>query len=322
VNIQQLRQSLKDKWLTYYREHRSWVVKLGIWVDYDGARRPSSSYILATLMVLEPRLPRLMPLVVDLSSNPDRIVVALGLNFSPDDELARMDQETAGTVKLLPSSAAISATLPSLSVPSAAPIAAGSLVNAHSQQTDNGYGSHSHNGAVMTALPLRTSSPEQMHNDEVGRDEVGRDGVGHGEIGSGENENKNGGAIASAPSSSPVKGALPTDAPLFRTQSPSRPKPSRPMSRSESRPEGPTSGPLASRSSISSSPAPSSPEPSFPEPNSQVPVSTDSPPSTNPSRSASGTLPVQAKGAIAARDEQCMGRRLDNDSDNDEDIWR
>ncbi|NDJ19250.1 DUF5331 domain-containing protein [Myxacorys almedinensis] len=89
MNIDQLRQSLKDKWLTYYQENRRWLIRIAIWVNCDGQRRPSSSFILGTLSVLEPRLTELLPLVVDLSNNPDRIVIALGLNFNPDEMLER-----------------------------------------------------------------------------------------------------------------------------------------------------------------------------------------------------------------------------------------
>jgi len=56
VNIQHLRHSLKVKWLLYYRQNRQWLVKLQIWGTYDGQRRPSSSFILATLSNLEPQL--------------------------------------------------------------------------------------------------------------------------------------------------------------------------------------------------------------------------------------------------------------------------
>lgn len=93
VNTEQLRQSLKHQWLSYYEENRQWLTRLGVWVNCDGKRRPSSGFILATLSVLEPRLNQLLPLIVDLSSNPDRIVVALGLNFNPDEELETLLQE-------------------------------------------------------------------------------------------------------------------------------------------------------------------------------------------------------------------------------------
>lgn len=87
------------------------MVELGVWVSQEGQRRPSSSFILATVSVLEPRLSQLMPIVVDLSSNPDRVIKALGLNFSPDEELEKAianglikDPAKPDEVKLLPPS--------------------------------------------------------------------------------------------------------------------------------------------------------------------------------------------------------------------------
>ncbi|MBD2607555.1 hypothetical protein H6G81_24275 [Scytonema hofmannii FACHB-248] len=93
MNIQQLRESLKIKWLNYYFENRPWLVKMQIWGTYDGQRRPSSGFLLATLSVLEPQLDEIFPLIVDLNSNPDRIVAALGLNFNPDRHLDLIKSE-------------------------------------------------------------------------------------------------------------------------------------------------------------------------------------------------------------------------------------
>ena len=92
MDVEYLRKALKLTWLNYYRANREWLVRLGIWVNYKGARRPSASFILGTLSVAEPQLIQLLPLVVDLSSNPDRIVVALGLNFNPEDELEALEK--------------------------------------------------------------------------------------------------------------------------------------------------------------------------------------------------------------------------------------
>jgi hypothetical protein len=100
VNSKQLRRSLKIKWLTYYRDNREWIDKLGIWVTLDGQRRPSSGFILGALATLEPDLTNLLPLVVELSSNPDRIIAALGLNISPIKELEALEKAQ----KMLPSS--------------------------------------------------------------------------------------------------------------------------------------------------------------------------------------------------------------------------
>jgi Family of unknown function (DUF5331) len=106
MDIQQLRRSLKDKWLDYYQTNRHWLSRLGVWVNCDGQRRPSSGFILATLAVVEPELTALLPLVVDLNGNPDRIIMALGLNFNPDEALATLTQDAAlaEAVKLLPAS--------------------------------------------------------------------------------------------------------------------------------------------------------------------------------------------------------------------------
>lgn len=93
MNIQQLRQSLKIKWLSYYNENRPWLVKMQVWGTYDGERRPSSGFILATLSVLEPQLDEIFPFILDLNNNPDRIVAALGLNFNPDQDLDLVKSE-------------------------------------------------------------------------------------------------------------------------------------------------------------------------------------------------------------------------------------
>ncbi|MFN6516856.1 MAG: DUF5331 domain-containing protein [Nostoc sp. CreGUA01] len=93
MNIQQLRQSLKQKWLSYYEQNSSWLVKMRVWATYDGLRRPSSGFILATLSVLEPQFDEILAFMLDLNNNPDKIVAALGLNFNPDRELGLIKSE-------------------------------------------------------------------------------------------------------------------------------------------------------------------------------------------------------------------------------------
>ncbi len=100
MNSKELRRSLKTKWLTYYGNNREWIDKLGIWVTVEGQRRPSASFILGILATLEPDLNRLLPLVVELSNNPDRIIAALGLSINPATALEALEQEQ----KMLPSS--------------------------------------------------------------------------------------------------------------------------------------------------------------------------------------------------------------------------
>ncbi|GAB1544943.1 hypothetical protein NUACC21_76190 [Scytonema sp. NUACC21] len=93
MNIQQLRQSLKLKWVNYYYKNRAWLVKMRVWGTYNGSRRPSSSFILATVSILEPELEQFLPFIVELNSDPDGIVSALGLNFNPEEELDLVNLE-------------------------------------------------------------------------------------------------------------------------------------------------------------------------------------------------------------------------------------
>jgi hypothetical protein len=94
MNTASLRTVLKAKWLTYYRDNRQWITRLRVWGTYEEKRRPSSSFILGALSAQEPELMQLLPLIVDLNNNPDRIVAALGLDFNPEDELAGFEQLT------------------------------------------------------------------------------------------------------------------------------------------------------------------------------------------------------------------------------------
>jgi hypothetical protein len=87
MNIASLRTVLKAKWLTYYRDNRNWITRLRVWGTHEEKRRPSSSFILGALSAQEPELMELLPLIVDLNNNPDRIVAALGLDFNPEDEM-------------------------------------------------------------------------------------------------------------------------------------------------------------------------------------------------------------------------------------------
>ncbi|MEA5569525.1 DUF5331 domain-containing protein [Calothrix sp. UHCC 0171] len=93
MNIQELRQSLKIEWLRYYKNNRHWLEKMEIWATFAEERRPLSSFVLATVSVLQPNLTDILPLLAELNSDPDAVVAALGLNFNPDHYLHLLECE-------------------------------------------------------------------------------------------------------------------------------------------------------------------------------------------------------------------------------------
>ncbi|MEM9770580.1 MAG: DUF5331 domain-containing protein [Cyanobacteria bacterium P01_D01_bin.73] len=97
MNLEQLRHNLRQLWLTYYRDNRHWLSQMEVWITYKDQRRPCSSFILATVTVLNPELTQLLPLLADLNPDPDQMVEALGLNFNPERFLGTLSEESAFT---------------------------------------------------------------------------------------------------------------------------------------------------------------------------------------------------------------------------------
>ncbi len=93
MKIQELCQSLKLEWLRYYKNNSHWLEKMEIWATFEGERRPLSSFVLATVAVLEPNLIDILPLLADLNSDPDAVIAALGLNFNPEKYLHLVEVE-------------------------------------------------------------------------------------------------------------------------------------------------------------------------------------------------------------------------------------
>lgn len=86
--------SLKQKWLQYFQENRSWIVRQ-MEVDHvatpDGGRRPSSFLILGVVSTLEPQLLQLLLPFARLNPNVDALIDVLDLNIDP--EKARGDSQ-------------------------------------------------------------------------------------------------------------------------------------------------------------------------------------------------------------------------------------
>jgi hypothetical protein len=97
--IDQLKESIKEKWLTYYESNISWL-KIAMekngdfWTQTeDGGRRPNSHLIIGVITSLDPNLSSLMSFSCQLNSDADDIIKSLGLNFNPEDELEKREKE-------------------------------------------------------------------------------------------------------------------------------------------------------------------------------------------------------------------------------------
>ena len=99
---------LKDKWLDYYEANRNWLQsfmnKNSSWttnVKYEGEledpkytpRRPNAHIILGTITVLEPQTQGWLVFCPNLQTDPNLIIKALGLDFDPELELKKREQQ-------------------------------------------------------------------------------------------------------------------------------------------------------------------------------------------------------------------------------------
>ncbi|MFW6296061.1 MAG: DUF5331 domain-containing protein [Halothece sp.] len=96
--LENLKATLKDKWLDYYEANYDWLEKLRLHNTYDledGNTRPSTELILGVITSIEPKLKKFMPFLTILTSDEDKILEALGLNFEPDNALKERENERA-----------------------------------------------------------------------------------------------------------------------------------------------------------------------------------------------------------------------------------
>lgn len=110
---EQFKAELKEKWLNYYQENRSWLQhcmnensgwcdcvdyeeeelkSLGVDKDYC-PRRPECYFILGVISVLEPSARGLLSFMTHLNDDSEDLVKALGLDFDPELELKKRPQQ-------------------------------------------------------------------------------------------------------------------------------------------------------------------------------------------------------------------------------------
>lgn len=90
--------SLKQNWLQFFQENRSWItrqIEIESVNTPDGGRRPPSYLILGVANALEPQLRGLMLPFTKLNSDVDTLIDALELNFDPDLMLGNRSNPTA-----------------------------------------------------------------------------------------------------------------------------------------------------------------------------------------------------------------------------------
>jgi hypothetical protein len=110
---EQFKAELKEKWLNYYQENRSWLQRYmnhnSGWCDYVeykqeeiesfgvdedySPRRPECYFILGVVSVLEPSLKNLFAFMGNINSKSKTLVRVLGLDFDPELELKKRPQQ-------------------------------------------------------------------------------------------------------------------------------------------------------------------------------------------------------------------------------------
>lgn len=95
----EIKESLKEKWLEYYEANSAWLkiaaTKNGSYrtnreIDKEEFTRPSGILMLGVLTTLEPQLSSFMCSAVELNTDPELIIKSLGLDFDPDKELEKL----------------------------------------------------------------------------------------------------------------------------------------------------------------------------------------------------------------------------------------
>ena len=89
-NFETIKATLKDKWLDYYQDNQSWIIKMNDWYS----SRPSAGLILGAISVLEPKIITYLIPMIELDTKGNKIIDELGLGFDPRTELEKRVNET------------------------------------------------------------------------------------------------------------------------------------------------------------------------------------------------------------------------------------
>ncbi len=107
MTFEEIKATLPDKWLDYYQNNRSWIKPLmnsrKWWQKTpDDGKRPAADIILGAITALEPKLSLWMPPFCQLNSDGNKLIEVLGLNFDPEKEIKKREEEKAKSFPELP----------------------------------------------------------------------------------------------------------------------------------------------------------------------------------------------------------------------------
>jgi len=92
--FEELKPTLKDKWLDYYEANRRVIKKLmELGHKYSYGQRPKSDFIIGTVSALEPRLEDYLFCFFLVCDDLDKILKTLELDFDPEEELKKREEE-------------------------------------------------------------------------------------------------------------------------------------------------------------------------------------------------------------------------------------
>jgi hypothetical protein len=104
IIFEELLKILADKWLDYYQNNQPWIKSLTDSKDSwrktpDGGKRPSADIIIGAITVLESQLSVWMYPFCQLSSDGDKLLEVLGLNFDPEKkQLEKKERELSNSL--------------------------------------------------------------------------------------------------------------------------------------------------------------------------------------------------------------------------------
>jgi len=93
-NFEQLKLTLREKWLDYYKNNLPLFNTIDI-NDFDIGKnlyRPNGSVILSIVILLLPEIKDYILIMANVNPDKEKIVELLGLNFSPKVELENINE--------------------------------------------------------------------------------------------------------------------------------------------------------------------------------------------------------------------------------------